>query len=63
VTVKARDTRGMIAAIRHDLKAGNLERARRWMGELADGYWRGSSPKQLEAACTEIESLLEGTGL
>jgi len=63
VTIKLQDSRGMIAAIRHDCRAGNLPRARRWMAEMAHGCWDESTPEQLELACVAVEVKLEECGL
>jgi len=62
MSIKLRDTRGVIAAIRHDLKAGNIERARRWTGEMVEGRWDQATPQEMEAACTAIEAKME-TGM
>jgi hypothetical protein len=60
---KMRDSRGVIAAIRHDVKAGNIDRARRWAGELLEGRWSEATPAQLEQACTAIEDKLSEAGM
>jgi len=63
VTIALRDTRGVIAAIRHDLKAGNISRARRWTSEMVEGRWDEATPQQIEAACTAIEARMDETGM
>lgn len=63
MTVKLRDSRGVVAAIRHDVKAGNIERARRWAGELFEGRWSEASPAAIEQACTAVESKLDEMGM
>lgn len=67
MTMKLGDGRALIATIRFDVKAGNLERARRWAAEAfepVDGVpWSEASPKQLENACLAIEVKLEDMGL
>lgn len=61
--MKLRDARALIATIRFDLKAGNIERARRWAGEAIEGRWDQATPKQLEDACQQIEGKLDEMGL
>lgn len=61
--MKLGDARALIATIRFDVKAGNLERARRWANEAIEGRWDEASPKQLEDACVAIETKLEEMGL
>ena len=56
-------TRDVLAAIRHDVRTGNLERARRWLGDIAHGQWDEASPAVLEQACCAIEVKLEEAGL
>lgn len=63
MSMKLQDGRALIATIRFDVKAGNLERARRWAAEAIEGQWDEASPAQLEHACQAIESKLEEMGL
>lgn len=53
------ETRNVIAAIRHDVKTGNLETARKHAALVFDGAWGEASPAQLERACLDVESKLE----
>ena len=61
--MKLNDSRAVIATIRFDLRAGNIERARRWANEAIDGRWDEATPKELESACKAIEAKLEEAGL
>lgn len=61
--MKLRDARALIATIRFDLKAGNLERARRWANEGIEGRWSDATPAQLEQACQAIEGKLDEMGM
>lgn len=63
MNITLRDSRALIATIRHDCKAGNIERARKWAGEFMVGDWTQATPAQLEQACTAIESKLDEAGL
>lgn len=63
MTMKLRDARALIATIRFDLKAGNLERARRWANEGIEGRWDQATPKELEQACCAIEAKLDEMGM
>lgn len=67
MSMKLGDGRALIATIRFDLRAGNLERARRWANEAfepVDGVpWSEANPAQLEAACLAVEAKLEEMGL
>ena len=61
MSVKPRDTRNVIAAIRHDLRAGNIERAQRWFREICeyDGDVAKASPAEIEMCCKAIETKLD----
>lgn len=61
--MKLGDGRALIATIRFDLRAGNIERARRWANEAIDGRWDDATPWHLEQACLAIEAKLEEMGL
>lgn len=61
--MKLRDARALIATIRFDLKAGNLERARRWAAEGIEGRWDRATPAQLEQACDAISGKLDEMGM
>jgi hypothetical protein len=63
MSMKLGDARALIATIRFDVKAGNIERARRWANEAIEGRWDEASPAQLEHACKAIEAKLEEMGL
>jgi len=67
MTMKLGDGRALIATIRFDVRAGNLELARRWANEAFDPVdgvpWSEVTPKQLETACLAIEVKLEEMGL
>ena len=63
MSMKLRDARALIATIRFDLKAGNLERARRWAGEGIEGRWDRATPAELEQACQQIETKLDEMGM
>lgn len=62
--MKLNEARAAIATIRHDLKMGNIDHARRVASELmADpGVWE-ATPAQLQTACASIETKLEECGL
>lgn len=63
--MKLMDARAAIATIRHDLKTGNLEHARRIASDLLE--WEGdiseATPAQLQTALASIEVKLEEMGL
>ncbi len=61
--IKARDSRGVIAAIRHDMRTGNIDRARRFAAELMDGNWTSATPREIEPALQAIEVRLDEAGL
>jgi len=61
--ITLRDSRGVIAAIRHDLRAGNIERARRFTTELCEGRWGAATPAQIEHVCTAVEEKLDEMGM
>lgn len=63
MSIKVRDSRGVIAAIRHDLRAGNIERARRFAAELMDGRWSDATPQQIEIHIQAVEAKLTEAGL
>lgn len=63
MTMKLGDARALVATIRFDVRAGNIERARRWAKEAIDGRWDDAGPAQLEQACVAIEVKLEEMGL
>jgi hypothetical protein len=63
MSMKLQDARALIATIRFDVRAGNLERARRWANEAIEGRWDEATPAQLEQACKAIEAKLEEAGL
>lgn len=63
MTIKVRDSRGVIAAIRHDMRAGNIDRARRFAAELMDGNWTQARPQDIEVGLKAIEVKLDEMGL
>ena len=62
--MKLSQARAAIATIRHDLKVGNVEHARRVAKELLDmDGVHEATPAQLQTAIASIEVKLEECGL
>lgn len=57
------ETRNVIAAIRHDVKTGNLETARKHAALVFDGAWGEAGPAQIETACRMVEGKLDEGGI
>ena len=57
------DTRAVTATIRHDVKSGNLEHARRCAARIFEGDWSSASPDQLEQMCLMVEGKLNAAGV
>lgn len=61
--MKLNQSRAMVATIKHDLKAGNAEHARRIASELLEGDWSRRSDRAILKALNDIETKLDEMGM